>query len=267
MKYLSDKSKSRRNSYRNATLFFIACVVFVYFWQPIRATLYPVIEPVIRTYAGTKGAASFVPTFLSTYFSTRGELATRNSDLEISVERLENQLAEKEGLIREYEALIGGVATGTPSSVIVMYPVMEDVTKLYSTIILSKGYREGIEVGGLVHVRGVQAVCEIIEVYDKTSLCELLSKGNKMTEGVTASSSITLSLEGNGGGNYIGTTVKGSLVYVGEQVYLRSNPMYTLGTIVKVQEDDQDTGAKVYIRGAYNPVNSSIFYLNTRYAP
>lgn len=267
MKYLSDKSKSRRNSYRNAAFFFIACVTFVYFWQQIRATLYPVIEPVVRTYGGTKGAASFVPEFFSTYFSTRGELSAKNSDLEISIERLENQLAEKAGLLREYEALASGTTTATDASVIVMYPVMEDVTKLYSTIILSKGYKDGIEVGGLVYVRGLQPVCEIIEVYDRTSLCELLSKGNRTTEGVTASSSITLSLVGNGGGNYIGTTVKGSLVYVGEQVYLRSNPSYTLGTIVKVQEDDQDTGAKVYIRGAYNPVNSSIFYLNTRYVP
>ncbi len=267
MKYLSDKSKIRRNSYRNATLFFIACVAFVYFWQPIRATLYPVIEPVIRTYGGTKGVASFIPEFFSTYFSTRSELATRNSDLEVSIERLENQLAENNALLREREALIGSSSAEVDSSVVVMYPIMEDVTKLYSTIILSKGYRDGIEVGGLVYVRGLQPACEIIEVYDRTSLCELFSKGNKMTEGVTASSSITLTLTGNGGGNYIGATVKGSLVYVGEQVYLRSNPAFTLGTIVQVQEDDQDTGAKVYIRGAYNPVSSSIFYLNTRYAP
>lgn len=218
-------------------------------------------------YGGTKDTASFVPTFFSTYFSTRRELSKRNNDLELSIERLENQLAEKTGLLREYEALVGATVIATDASVIVMYPVMEDVTKLYSTIILSKGYKDGIEMGGLVYVRGLQPVCEIIEVYDRTSLCELLSKGKKMTEGVTASSSITLSLEGSGGGNYIGSTVKGSLVYVGEQVYLRSNPTYTLGTIVKVQEDDQDTGAKVYIRGAYNPVNSSVFYLNTRYVP
>ena len=267
MKYLSDKSKIRRNSYRNATLFFIACVAFVYFWQPIRATLYPLVEPVIRTYGGTKGVVSFVPSFFSTYFSTRGELATRNNDLEVSVEQLENQLAEKNALLRDYEALAGSSSTEVDSSVIVMYPMMEDITKLYSTIVLSKGYRDGIEIGGLVYIRGLQPACEIIEVYNRTSLCELFSKGNKTTEGVTASSSITLSLVGNGGGNYIGSTVKGSLVYVGEQVYLRSNPAFTLGTIVQVQEDVEDTGAKVYIRGAYNPVSSSIFYLNTRYAP
>ncbi len=267
MKYLSDKSRSRRNSYRNAILFFAGCVAFVYYWQPIHATLYPIIEPVVRTYGGTKGAVSFVPRFFSTYVSTHEELATRNSDLELSIERLENQLAEKNALLREHEMLAGSSTAVIDGSVIVMYPVMEDITKLYSTIILSKGYKDGIEIGGLVYVRGLQPVCEIIEVYDRTSLCELLSKGNKTIEAVTASSSITLSLTGNGGGNYIGATVKGSLVYVGEQVYVRSNPAFTLGTIVRVQEDDQDTGAKVYIRGAYNPVSSSVFYLNTRYAP
>ncbi len=267
MKYLSDKYKSRRSSYRNTILLFIAFVLFIYFWQPIRSTLYPIVEPVIRIYSETKGVASSPFEFFSTYFSTRSELSTRNNDLEISIERLENQIAGKDALLREHEALAGVQSNVADTSVIVMYPIMEDITKLYSTIILSKGYKDGIEIGGLVYIRGMQPVCEIIEVYDRTSLCELLSKGNKMTEGVTASGSITLLLEGNGGGSYVGNIVKGSLVYLGEQVYLRSNQSFTLGTIVQVQEDDQDTGAKVYIRGAYNPVSSSIFYMNTRYAP
>jgi cell shape-determining protein MreC len=145
-----------------------------------------------------------------------------------------------------------------------MYPIAEDISKLYSTILLSKGYRDGIEKGGLVYVRGSYAVCDIVEVYDKTSLCELLSKGQRSIEGVTSSSTITLSLLGAGGGNFTAEVPRGTQVGIGEKVFLRSDESYGLGTVVDVKDEEQVTGAKIYIKGEYNPVTSSIFYMDGR---
>lgn len=189
-----------------------------------------------------------------------------NKSLELEIEKLENSLAEKDAIIRESVLMQEGKDANS-SPVLVMYPVAEDITKLYSTILLSKGYKDGIEKGSLVYIRGMQPVCEIIEVYDKTSLCELLSRGNRTTEGVTSSSTITLSLVGEGGGSFVASIPKDMNVIVGESVYLRSNPTYMLGTVVMVKEDDQATGAKIYVRGAYNPVTSSVFYLKANYVP
>jgi cell shape-determining protein MreC len=266
MRYLSDRSKTRRR-YINFALGLVAFGLFVYYWPAIRTVAYPFAEPVMRGYGSTKGAFTLVPEFISTYFTSHKKLFDRNAELEMNIERLENQLAEKDALVREEELLLGGQAPNQTARIVMMYPIAEDITRLYSTILLSKGYREGVEKTNIVYVRGQQAVCEIVEVYDRTSLCELLSKGDRVTEAVTSSSTVTLSLFGVGGGNFISESPKGTNVLVGETVHLRSDQSFTLGTVVAVKEDEQSTGAKIYIRGAYNPIKSSVFYLRARYAP
>jgi cell shape-determining protein MreC len=266
MRYLSDRSKTRRR-YINFALGFVAFILFVYYWPAIRTVAYPFAEPVMRGYGSTKNAVTIVPGFVSTYFTTHNRLSDRNSELEMEIERLENQLAEKDATLREEELLLGGEGQNQTSRVVMMYPIAEDVTRLYSTLLLSKGYREGVERASVVYVRGQQAVCEIVEVYDRTSLCELLSKGDRITEAVTSSSTVTLNLSGVGGGNFIAESPKGTNVLVGETVYLRSDQSFTLGIVVAVKEDEQSTGAKIYIRGAYNPIKSSVFYLRARYVP
>lgn len=266
MTYRSGRSKKTRG-YVNLALGLVAFSLFIYFWSEFRSVAYPVVEPFIRGYGGTKSGMKIVPEFVSSFFSARSELLQKNNELELNVERLENALAEREAFIRE-RLLLNDVTTaenGAP--VVVMYPVAQDITRLYSTILLSKGFKDGIEKEGLVYVRGLQPVCQIIEVYDHTSLCELLTKENKETEGVTASSSINLTLVGMGGGAFVAKLPKEVAVSIGEDVYLKSDPAYKLGMVVSVQDDKQATGAVVYIRGAYNPVSSSVYYWNARYVP
>lgn len=263
MKYLSDRSKSK-NRYLNIVLGFIAFTLFIYYWPTFRAIIYPIVEPVMRGYGSTKSVIDVMPSFIATYLTSHKTLAEANRNLETNVERLENQLAEREAFIREQLLIQGPGSAHSAGAVVVLYPIAEDVTKLYSTLLLSKGYKDSIQKGSIVYVRGMQPVCEIIEVYDKTSLCELFSKGNRVTEAVTSSSTITLSLVGEGGGNFTASIPKGMAVEVGENVYLRSDPTYTLGTVVTVKEDEQATGAKIYVKGAYNPVTSSVFYISTK---
>lgn len=263
MKYLSDKSKIKKR-YFTSTLIFVAFALFIYYWSSFRAVAYPVAEPVLLGYGSTKTIARFVPSFVSTYVTSHKKLAESNKNLEINIERLENQLAEKEAFIRE-TFLVNEVEASQPGvRVLPLYPLAEDVTKLYSTVLLSKGYKDDIQKGSVVYIRGMQPVCEIIDVYDRTSLCELFSKGGRITEGVTSSSTVTLTLLGEGGGSFVASLPKDIDVQVGESVYLRGDQAYTLGTVVMVQEDSQATGVKIYVKGAYNPAVSSIFYVNTK---
>jgi hypothetical protein len=80
-----------------------------------------------------------------------------------------------------------------------------------------------------------------------------------VTEGVTSSSSLTLSLVGRGG-YYVADIVRGTLVKPGEVVYLRSNPKIVLGTIKEIINNDQDTSWHLFIKGDYSPTTSSVFY-------
>jgi hypothetical protein len=266
MTYLSGRSKTRKK-YINASLGLVAFALFIYFWPLVRTVSYPIVLPLVHAYKSTKDTVTFLPASISTYFSSRKTLAARNAELEITIERLENQLAQKDALLRNDTEVSRASAGSSTNPVIVLYPIAEDVTRLYSTILLSKGYKDGLEKGGLVYIRGQQAVCETVEVYTTTSLCELLSKGGRVTEGVAPGPGITLTLVGSGGGNFIADMPKAGGLSIGEAVYLRSNPSLLLGTIVSIKSDEQSTEAKIYVRGAYNPVTSQVFYMNSKYAP
>jgi hypothetical protein len=137
---------------------------------------------------------------------------------------------------------------------------MQDVTRLYSTLVLSKGFKDGVTVGATVYLRGNQAVCMIREVYNSSSLCGLLSASGNTLEGVTSSSSITLTLVGRGG-YFLSNIARDTPIYVGEKVYLRSDPKMVVGVIKQIANNNQDTSWHAFVEGVYNPLTSSIFYV------
>ncbi len=260
MTYLSDKyNNKKRRSY-----YFVLAIILIalfYFWPSIRAKLYPYVQPIIVSYSKSKNILTFIPSSIHTYFSSRNTLSAQNTALLLTIERLENNIAEKDAIIRENNILETS-GTQLTSSTLVMYPLIRDLTTMYSTVVLSKGFKDGVEENSLVYLRGRQAVCTIVEVSDRTSLCKLLSASGVTTEGVVASSSLVLSLVGNGGGSFISDVVRDTGVAVGDVIYLASNPTMTLGQIVNITRNDQATSWRVYIRGLYNPVTSSSFYMN-----
>jgi hypothetical protein len=125
---------------------------------------------------------------------------------------------------------------------------------------LSKGFDEGVSVGDKVFVRGKQIVCTIKEVYSSSALCLLLTGSGVTTEGVTSSSSVAITLTGRGG-HYLGNIVRDTPVSVGEKVYLQEDPTMLIGEVVEVSNNNQDTSWHVFVRGAYNPITSSVFYV------
>lgn len=263
MTYLSDRAKKRKTFIRRGSIIGII-LLCVLFWVPLRNTIRPFFEPVTLGYAHSKAALFLFPQSLRDYFRLQKELLGKVQSLEMNIERLENELALKEQQLnetkfKEEESLLLGQET----KVLTLYPLMEDVTNLYSTILLSKGYQEGVEVGDYVFVRGLQPVCIIKEVYTKTSLCELLTSPRMEVEGVVvnASSSIAIRLQGRGGGTFLGDVMRDSLVKQGDLVYLKSDPSMVLGTITATIHNDQDTSWRVFVVGNYNPLTSNLFYI------
>lgn len=263
MTYLSDKAKKKK-LFTTYVPFIGFVVVVALFWPMVKKYTYPIIEPAVVTYGGTKNSLLFFPEFFKTYFTSHQALVAHDRELEQEVEKLENELAESKAIVRE-SGLDSKDASSSDSlsaskSIIVAYPLMQDSTKVYSTIILSKGFKGGVDVGDAVTLRGNQIVCAIREVYALTSLCQLLSASGVVTEGVTSSSTITLTLVGRGG-HYLADIARDTSVTAGEVVYLRSNPKMVLGTVKTVMNNNQDTSWHVFVEGAYNPVTSSLFYV------
>lgn len=116
--------------------------------------------------------------------------------------------------------------------------------------------------GAVVYVRGRQAVCIIEGIHSDNSLCKLLSSSGDLVEGVTSLTKESITLTGDGGGNYIANVPKESNFSLGETVMYKSDQTMNLGNIVDIKNDPQDTFVKVYVRGAYNPIKSNIFYVD-----
>jgi cell shape-determining protein MreC len=225
----------------------------------VRPKVYPLIEPVVLLFSTSKSGVLHVPSLIVTYFTSRNTLLAREESLSSQIERYENENALLKAEAKERELLLSSGSL-SPSSTLIMYPVVSDLTGLYSTVVLSKGYKDGVEEKSLVYLRGRQAACTIVQVYDRTSLCKLLSASGAQTEGTIASSSLLMSLLGDGGGNYVASVPHDTAISVGDIVSLRSDQTMTLGTVVSVTKNDQATSWQVYVRGMYNPVTSHIFY-------
>jgi cell shape-determining protein MreC len=263
MTYLSGKQQKRKQTRR---YFFLGVFLLgiLFFWGIVKGAMYSSVEPFIEKYGVTKSTLSSIPNFFSTYTTSRTSLTQKNKTLEVTIENLENQIAEKDAKLKE----LGFVAAEQPGasmgSIIVMYPIMKDITKIYSTILLSKGYKDGVEKDSYVFVRGLQPVCIIREVYTSTSLCELISKGGITTEAVVMSpesTSTALTLTGRGGGSFLGNVPRDTPIAVGDTVFLKSDQSMSLGKVVDVINNNQDTSWRVFVRGSYNPVTSSVFYI------
>ena len=264
MTYLSGKAQQQKKRIRQG-IFFVVFLLVVFFWSTIHFRLYSVLEPVLIRYGSVKNALSLFPEFFSVNTSSNRLLVTKNKELELTIERLENELAAKNAYVKETvptaaETARNGEKTELPQRELVLYPLMQDATKIYSSLILSKGFKEGVEVGEIVYVRGRQAVCRIQEVYTSTSRCVLLSASGVVTEAVTSSSSISIDLLGRGG-SFLSNIARDTPIEVGEKVYLKSDQSMTLGTIIQIANNNQDTSWHLFVRGAYNPLTSSVFYL------
>lgn len=263
MTYLSGKSRKSKEKYGYAVYAGIVLLV-AFFWVGVKASAYPVFEPVVKYYANIKYSVKSIPEFFSTYTTSRSTLVAKTKTLEVTIENLENQIAEKDAKLEELgmsKSELGDIS----GSVLTMYPLMEDVTRIYSTILLSKGFKDGVEKGEYVYVRGLQPVCMIKEVYTSTSLCELMSSSGIVTEAViigeASTTPISITLLGRGGGAFLGDVARDTMVASGDKVVLKSDHSMTIGKVVDILHNNQDTSWHVFVRGAYNPVTSSVFYL------
>lgn len=263
MTYLSDNSSKKKSKRIRYGISFLVIVVLVVFWPFFKKTLYQVTEPFFGSYYTTSHSFSFIPSFVHTYVGSRKKLAEENIALQQKVELLENALAEKEAYYKEHGTEVSSTSSlhgETISPIVVMYPLMQDITSLYSTIILSKGFKDGVTVGATVFIRGRQAVCTVKEVSSLSSVCQLLTASGVVTEGVTSSSTVTLTLYGRGG-HFLANIPRDTPVTVGEKVYLRSDQGMVLGSIKQILDNNQDTSWHVFVEGAYNPITSSLFYV------
>lgn len=264
MTYLSDKTKKRKQL---TSFIFIAVLLLglSFGWVKIRSSLSPVAEPTVVTSNKFLKGIINIPYIITNYFRSRDSYEIEKLSLEKNIEELENEVAYlrvENNFLKSESILSNGSTTEIVKSNIVLYPLVQDITKLYSTILLSKGFKDNLAEGNIVYLRGRQPVCIIEELHSATSLCKLLSASGNIVEGVTVDTKENITLTGDGGGNFLALLPKESDFSVGESVMYKADQTMKLGDIVDIKKDPQDIFVRVYVRGAYNPVKSSLFYVD-----
>jgi cell shape-determining protein MreC len=261
MTYLSDKSRKEKR-FRWKVVFFGLLLVLCASWPTSRLKLYPYAEHILVAFHGVYQGVVSLPRTLHEYITSRDVYEARIALLEARTEELENRLMFG-SIPGERTATSTQTAVHTTDSV-VLYSLAEDISSLYQSVILSLGFKDNIQEGSVVYLRGRQAVCTIHEVHASTSLCKLLAYQGNVVEGVVIHDTETesLSLVGDGGGNYVVTLPKETHVTRGDTVLYKADQTMVLGTIADVQNDGQDVFVRVYVRGAYNPVTATRFYVD-----
>lgn len=259
MTYLSDK-ENKRSRNKKIILVVLFLLITTVSWQDIQKVLYPYFEPATFVFDGTKKGIMYLPSNFVSFFKSRLYYDNHINELEENIERLENKIAFYEGEITDWQAKIEHQNVESVSTVIA-HPLIMDLSSVYSTIILSKGFRDGIDEGMIVYVRGMQPVGYISKIHDKTSELFLFSAPKNKVDGVTGDETI-LPLIGIGGGNFVANIPKDISINIGDSVYYRSNTKMKLGTVTDIKDDQQDVFVRVYINGAYNPIKSNNFFID-----
>ena len=264
MTYLSARSKRNTKHIRIAVLV-IFVLIISFFWKPIQRVMYPAVLPIINTYVSIRDTGSGFPHTLITFFTSRSEYETKIQSLETKIEYLENEVAIRNTSDENTISSITSTSTTfTPSTrkSLTLFPVVKDMSTLYNSIVLSRGFVDDLEEGSIVYVRGYQAVGYITTIYKTTSVMKLYSSSGEKVEGVVKDIDASVTLTGQGGGSYLIEVPKTINVQEGQIVYLAAQQDMPLGTIVSVLNDPQDTFTRAYVRGAYNPNKAHIFYVN-----
>lgn len=265
MTYLSDKTKKRRQT---ASLIFITVLLLIlsFGWVQIRSTLSPMTESTVVVSNKFLKSVINIPATITNYFRSRDSYEAQKISLQNNIEDLENKIAILQAENNSLKGIEVTLKDSGEKEIIkpntTLYPLAQDITRLYSTILLSKGFKDNIKENNIVYIRGRQPVCIIEELHPATSLCKLLSAHGNIIEGVTTETKESITLTGDGGGNFLALLPKESNFVVGESIMYKSDQTMKLGEIVDIKKDPQDVFVRVYVRGAYNPVNSTLFYVD-----
>jgi len=259
MTYLLDKSRTRKRNTK-IVVGIIAFLFVVFFWSTVRNVSYPVVEPVLVVSSNGTSALISWPKDVIGFFKTKIYYENKVDYLEQSIEELKNKISIQEDLINKQNLLNGIAEKREISKLVVANPLIRDITSIYGTIILSKGFSDGVHAGDLVYIKGFLPIGFIETVHDNTSELKLFSSSDNKVDGVLASEK-SISLIGIGGGSFIANLPKDFQISIGDEIYYGPRGGGVLGQVSDIKNDIQDTFLKVYIKGEYNPTDVNNFYI------
>ncbi len=253
MTYLSDREKRKKKIIIRTILAAFLIIIFI-FWLRIRDSLVPVGDAVSsKLFLASQGIQDSYNS-VSSFFTTKATYSKALDDLEKENDALKQELAS----IREGSSTVS-YADNRHVEVHTLFSLLSTV---YDTLLISKGFNDGITEGMIVYTDGYFPIGKVDEVHTTNSRVALLSRGGNEIEGYIPGSAVVIRLTGNGGGDFIATLPKPVPVAIGDSLYMKENPEMKIGTVVAIDNEPQSVSQVLHVRGAYTITSRSRYYVD-----
>lgn len=224
---------------------------FVLFFGPVRGAISQAVyftAPGLWNMGGTVGAS---------WNAFWGELRLRrslvheNEALQEEVARMQAQMLDRnllEERVVELEGKLGRVGSDDR----VMARVLAGPGRSpYDTLVIDAGTKQGIQVFDRVVYAGAGVIGVVVETYPTSAKVNLLSSPGKETAVVIGSQSIPSTARGRGMGNFEAKVPQGSIVAVGDNVFIPGENMI-LGIVGSIEEKPAEPFIHIFFRMPFN---------------
>lgn len=245
---------SRRDSSKRLkkNLAYVAVAVLcVLLWSPIKTITVPILESTgfFSSYLYTQVVESINGIYF--YSASNKALYEENSMLQRQLLEEEAKYIELEILtdrIKKYE----GLEVSSSSQVIYATRIGVIDTVVYDTFRIDKGGSSGIQNQQIVVGSHNTILGFVSEIGDKTSLVSLLWNGNEVV-GRTSASGTVVTLKGIDDGVYVAAVPHEMDFEVGDVILYDLNPNLIIGTVKKVNENEEDRFKEVIVNIPFHP--------------
>jgi len=199
------------------------------------------------------------------YFSGLENLALRNKSLEQDLEDRESEIMNLKENFKENSLTINNVSLGT--NFVEAKILNQDYFKIYESVILNKGFVDGVSKGDEVYLYPNYFLGNIERIENDKSIFSLASGHKKLLKGVLKDNSqnnLVIDLLGLGGGDFAFEIPESILISTGTLIYLYKDPSKLIGEIIGLEKLETSLYQKVLVRGYYNLATSGRYYIKVR---
>ncbi len=233
----------------SATLYFLG--------SNVRGIFYSTAKPVWKAEEVLLKPFSFIFNFFQTKNSLIAEnifLKDENSSLRLKVTDYENLTSENNdlknqlGRIDNADKIISRILSKPPFSP-------------YDTFVIDAGERDSVSVGSKVFISDSIVIGTVKSVTGSTSLVELFSSGGFKHEFILLRTGLSLTLEGQGGGNFKIEVPKDTDVVWGDTFVYPGLSSQIVGNVYFVETNDQSSFKTIYLRTPLNVFGSKYVFI------
>ena len=225
-----------------ALLLILLFVIALKWRSSFSGSLWSAMMPIEHGYAAL-GAALDVP-FAA--FASREQLLRDNADLRAQLAQANIQVADREVLYQENNALKGELGRSDGQDRVLASVIAAPPALPYDTVMIDAGENLNVSAGDLVSAGGGVLIGRITDVYGTTARAALFSSAGETTQGLLRDS-IPISVVGDGEGAMSAQVPAGTEVALGDTISFPSMVPNVTETVASIGDAASDSFKMLYL--------------------